>query len=412
VNLSGVPVRGGGLGFGDLIPSPRPVRPRRQRPRAPRPEETAIEAPFRLILSPSTLGGFAHATLPRAVPPDPARIDDPERVELWHSRLGVRRVAADGEVTIDETSDPQKAVRAIWARDEELPGPIGIPLTSLTAQNRKDIVRLTADPLNAPPQPVEAERLYLTALGSWLELHGRWNDSALVAWDHEATGGRDQYVRVVEPYYLFPFGHRCSLVTITERKIKKSTDPQARLYQRMFITIAEPVKTFSSLELPFIQVRIRPLVTPNLDYALPLTEPPEPAGSVPDLGKQAFWPTIGGVKFRFVLDCLDHEGKRVVLPAPLLAVAEALPAASRPQVVTAYETDPERPIGADGQSVAMAASTKPGDTAFETIALRFTGTPAKSTSTPRLVESDVVVPSMRHLAPASPRSRSTTRRRT
>ena len=57
------------------------------------------------------------------------------------------------------------------------------------------------------------------------------------AWDHEATSGRDNYVRVVEPYYLFPFGHRCSLITITERKIKEPDNPQARLYQRKFITI-------------------------------------------------------------------------------------------------------------------------------------------------------------------------------
>ena len=44
-------------------------------------------------------------------------------------------------------------------------------------------------------------------------------------------------------------------------------------------------------------------------------------------------------------------------------------------IVAAYTADPERPIPADGQSVAMARSNRPGDTAFETVTLRFTGDP-------------------------------------
>ena len=349
INLSGRDLGNGLLDVGGLIPLPPTFRPIRQRPRAPRVDETAIEAPFRLIISPSALGGFTHATQPRRVAPDPDRIDDPERIELWHSRLGVRRVV-DGKVTVDETSDPQKAIRAIWTRDLDQPSPGVIPfLASLTADDREVLVRQSSDPQLATPQPVSADKLYLTALGSWLELHGRWDpapyaqlpQTPIEAWDHEATVGRDQYVRVVKPYYLFPFGNRCSLITITERKTKEHLNPQSRLYQRKFLAITEPVRTFDSNDMPFMQVRLRPLITPNLDFELPLATPPIIAGTIAPFGEKLFWPMVSSAKYRFVLDCLDHDGRRVVVRAPLLAVAINMGnATERTAIVNAYENDP------------------------------------------------------------------------
>jgi hypothetical protein len=401
----------GTRGPGELTFEPPLLRPRRQAPRTPRADETAIEAPFRVILSPSALGGFAHAVEPQRVEPDPAIARDPERVELWHTRLGVRRVDSEGQVSIDEVRDPQKAVRAIWARDMDDPHPGAIPfLASLKEDDRLALVRQTADPRIAPPVPVPVERLYLSSLGAWLDLHGAWDTQpydeeghyALLAWDHEAASGRDNYVRVVVPYYLFPFGHKASLITITERKIKDVSNPQARLYQRKFIALREPVKTYADRRMPFKEIRIRPLVTPNLDFELPLASPPIVAGTVPPFGEQLFWPHVGGAKYAFVLDCLDHEGRRVILRAPLLAVAAALgKAADKPKIVQAYEDASERTISGDGQSIAMAESEIPGDTAFETVSLRFTGSPGSpgATSIPSLADADIVVPAMRHLAP-------------
>ena len=168
LNLSGVDLNDAGvLGLGGLIPPPIVIRPIRLRPRPPRPDETAIEAPFRLLISPSKLEGFTHAIEPRVIAPDPNRVDDPERVELWHSRLGVRRVDANGVVSIDEAADPQKAIRAVWTRDDDQPAPGVVPfLASLTGPQREALVRQSADPRIALPEPVTVDRLYLTALGS------------------------------------------------------------------------------------------------------------------------------------------------------------------------------------------------------------------------------------------------------
>ena len=42
----------------------------------------------------------------------------------------------------------------------------------------------------------------------------------LEQWRHIATLGRDHYVRVVYAGYLMPFGHRASLIKVTERKFE------------------------------------------------------------------------------------------------------------------------------------------------------------------------------------------------
>ena len=52
--------------------------------------------------------------------------------------------------------------------------------------------------------------------------------------------GRDQYVRIVEQGYLFPFGHRAVKVTITERKFDRtplSNAMGAYLRQQVFVVV-------------------------------------------------------------------------------------------------------------------------------------------------------------------------------
>ncbi len=408
VDLSGIARPGTALGPGGLTFEPPVVRPRRQRPRAPKPDETAIEAPFRLILSPSVLGGFTHAVKPRRVAPDPARAHDPERVELWHSRLGVRRVDEDGVVSVDETTDQQKIVRAVWTRDLDNPPPDLITfLASLTAEDREALVRESADPAYATPQPVSAEKLSLSSLGAWLELHGRWDDGPYIdtphivtRWDHQAASGRDFYVRVDQPYYVYPTGHQAVLVTITERKIKEVMNPQARLYQRKFLLFKDPLRTYTSRTWPFTQIRIRPLATPNLDFKLPPPTPPDVAGSVGSWGDDLFWPMVDGARYKFLLDCLDHEGRRVILRTPLLAVSATMNTGDeRAAVEKAYRDDGDHVVPGDGQSVAMGPITVPGDTAYETVNLGFDGAAEQGTSTPTLADADIVVPAMQHLAP-------------
>ncbi|HEX6248552.1 MAG TPA: hypothetical protein VFZ64_11830, partial [Nocardioidaceae bacterium] len=91
-----------------------PVRPRRTLSRPPTEGETAIEAPFRLVISPSTEARFAHADEVVAAE------DEPDHVELWHSRLA-HRPKTEGAPP-DEKDKQRRIVRAVWARDREWVG--------------------------------------------------------------------------------------------------------------------------------------------------------------------------------------------------------------------------------------------------------------------------------------------------
>jgi hypothetical protein len=400
-------------------------RPQRQLA-SPRADETAIEAPYRLLISPSEQGGFASSAEPVAAP------EDASRVELWHARLGVRRELRGGPAEVDERPDPQRIVRAVWTRDlayyseAQLTQPENAPFEpfrhSLDRRDRRILVRQSAETALTVPRPVDVERLYLSALGAWLDLHGAWEhhpysnagQPAIESWDHVAPMARDQYVRVVYPGYLFPFGHQAALVKVTERKIKplgngKDQDPhapQARLYQRKFIVVGEPVRDYDHRDLPFTQARLRPLATPDLD------DPAEASTPFVVQGQDLFWPSVGNRRFRFTLDALDHELRPVRLHLPLLFVASHVGAtpAGRNAVVAAYTDDVAKAnvVEAAGQATAFAASSVPGDTSVEVRTFTFSGDPevpgatadATQPAVPRLAQADVVVPAARHLGPA------------
>jgi hypothetical protein len=416
------------LGPGGLvvdIPRPRPRRPLQAR--APGSEETAIEAPWRLVLSPSDREGFTHADTPVG-PADPIEAPEPatarERIELWHSRLGIRRVepAPDGTETVrvDERADRQRIVRAIWAREREFsedePDPDPEPFrTSLSPYDRSQLVLQSVETVgDIAPEPVDVKGFALSALGGWLDLHGAWEadrystqgiGGAIKSWDHIAPMGRDQFVQVVYVGYLYPLGHKAVLVKQTERKIRTAVDPVARLYQRFFIIVAEPERTHGVHDLPFNHVRFLTLVTP------PLADPAEP-GKPAEPPPPRFWPTLpGGQAVSFSVETTDHDGRHARLRLPLLFLdaAEVLgPGAIATAADSMYRTDPRALIPADGQRIAFAPSIRPGDTSAEVRTLRLdatlegrAGVGAGRWLQPRLRAAEIVPATSRLLTPAA-----------
>lgn len=400
----------------DVVAKPPGVRPR-PRPgpvfsRPPEADETAIEAPFRLVISPSARAGWAHAA-------EPVRAADAAgHVELWHTRMGVRREDVDGTVSIDERSGTQRTVRAVWARDREgmgewrtlkVPTHDQVPFRmSLDGADRHMLVRQTAETWPGrrgsllPPKPVDARELWLSALGAWLDLHGDWvtgpyslaGIASILSWDHDAPLGRDQYVRVVYPGFLFPTGHKAALVKLTERKMKDAAPSVAGLYQRKFIVIGQPDRTFAdNHDLPFTAITVAPLVTPTID----------------DPGNRQnswFWPKVGGTEFPFVLHSLDHEGRHVKLVTPLLWVAEHFTSDSggRDAVEAEYAKSALRKVPAHGQQIAFAPAIKGGDTTNDTDAVSLMGTAhaPPRTSTPRMTQASVRMPAVERISGVGP----------
>ncbi|QIM20611.1 hypothetical protein G7075_04700 [Phycicoccus sp. HDW14] len=359
----------------------------------------------------------------------------PGHLELWHTRLDTGRRTDEDLLWPGNPADAEsRVIRAVWARDRDDvspfvwrdPGadrgdtdPLGPDtvtstttptnpfLGSLDRADRHRLVRQTAEVWPASgrkridPVPVGADKLWLTALGAWLDLHGHWDTkpysdeliASILAWDHIATAGRDQYVRVVYPGYLFPLGQPTVRVKLTQRSIRPQDHPTAGLVQRQFLVVIDPFRDHTAVHgFPFLSTRIGPGATPALD----------PPGDDPVTGlspSEAFWPRVGGKTFAWKVDGIDRDGRPQTHPMPMVWVAEHVgPAAQLRALEKAYAEDPRRVIDLGGQHVAFAPAGPDGDARVETRALRVLGTARKGGSSPRMSTADVVLPAAQAVA--------------
>jgi hypothetical protein len=401
---------------------------------APLETETALEIPYRLVMSPHRFAGWIH------------RSDAATRegwTELWHTRLGVRTAKGhlyDGRwefsagkdelEVVDESvgelaSDRLRTLRAVWSPDAgpsvgRRPSDDSAPFRmSLSPRDRHELVWLTSRVPDSLKRFVRTERLMLSSLGGWIDC--RYADDPpdgvnLEEWRHQATMGRDQYVRVVSRGYLFPFGHRASLVKVTERKFQQTPDgsgTMAVLRQRMYIIVRQPERTYGASglsdggksvdrQMPFVRVRIHTRVTPNID------PPTSYAGGLAAL--DAFCPAIGDRDFLFHLTAVDLMGNVSEFTAPLVFVSntERDSAKSMRAVAEQYAKDERRTRAWDGQKVALAeaASATSEDTTLEARSLSFGAfVPAQSTALqpdqprflPLIAEAQVGIPALAQL---------------
>jgi hypothetical protein len=338
----------------------------------PRSKFTAVEAPYRLVLSPSLESRWQHAAQPVT---DAAG----RRTELWHTRLSAGARAG-----------------AVWSPDYEGevygPKPANVPFRmSLNPSYRHRIVRSTADPNLDGAKQVRVRQLMLSSQGAWLSVHGQWDAGLtgldLVEWRHVMTAGRDQYARIVEEGYLFESCHRAVLVTITERKVEMGTlgqtegKPVAYLRQIKKIFLREPVKTYQHRHLPYRTVEITTLATPNLD---------DPANSEIVAGEadHAFWPKVANEYFKFHIVATDWDGrvsefdKSLAFVIRSTADAALTPTGTMAKIIGHYnglpESDPRRARPLGGQKVAYAPSKDQGDTTLETFGMVFAASGASN----------------------------------
>lgn len=415
-------------------------------PKEPKPNETALELPYRLFISPHVGGGWAHAL-------KPVKSVQTGRTELWHTRLATRKT--NGQLS--EGKDGMRTVRAIWSPDAEAADVVNvehlnIPFrATLDAHDRHNIVHLSSNfrikkktgTAKYEPKAIEADRLMLSTLGAWLNARGAWpvnqvNFFDVEEWRHRGTQGRDHYVRVVYAGTLLPFGHRASLIKVTERKFHKGiAGNPAFLRQRMFIVVREPVRTINNgsfthqesgrtgesyaREMPFVSARITTLVTPSL--ADPAQSHSKISGT-PNL--QGFWPHVGAgthpAPFLFHVQLEDIDGQMTDVAMPMifagkpildgLAVNEGAMASTFSAIINSYNGGPKfksgdssgkfySDIGFGGQRVTYAPVNRPGDTVFETQSVKF-GLARQGTSfIPHVQTSAVEIASLKHLAGVS-----------
>jgi hypothetical protein len=158
--------------------------------------------------------------------------------------------------------------------------------TSLNARDRYQIVRATSDFTISGRADVQAERLWLSARGGFLESDGVWEGLPnktfdLEEWKHLATLGRDHYVKVVTKGFLFPFGHHVVQVKVTERHFEQvGSQVVATSREVIYLVVKQTVKSYDpaqtfgvandSRDLPFRSIELKTLRTPDLDPSPPV----------------------------------------------------------------------------------------------------------------------------------------------
>lgn len=274
------------------------------------------------------------------------------------------------------------------------------------------------------PQSLNASELTLTALGGSFDADTNfvppasakivpqrdWDNGtrgpgnplfdafSIERWRQDTRLGRDIRAEVVYKGFLFPFGHRASLVKLTERRFVAgpggvAKGPVAFLIQRFFLRIGTPLKTYPAIgqpnggrSWPTERLEILTRVTPDLIDPADATT----AGTVTTETQSGriflfdnnnacpglvFWPRVRrgrGGEVNFELQ-VDGRGARTRLPLIFVdnTAANDVPAMRAlkkyySELELNRDVDPRRILDHGGSKRRYAAEKEPDDTSFET----------------------------------------------
>lgn len=292
-------------------------------------------------------------------------------------------------------------------------GQIGGEATRALAEDRHDLIDLMPGHRLYLPRALDVTELSLSALGGTLrhdttfsppvaprDVRGRplYDALSIERWQHWTQLGRDIHAQVTYKGYLFPLGHRASLVKVTERTFRRDEVTgtiRAFLRQRLFVRLGERDKLFPAVGQPdggrmFPARRVTVLTDETPDLADPFLLAPRamtgpdpmrlPGGRLVAQGWRGlvFWPSLTpleGSELRFDLACDDTPTR-----APLLFIDNT--AANDLQTLAGVARHynargnvnalppcihAERTLAFAGEKLRYGPELKSGDTSFETV---------------------------------------------
>jgi hypothetical protein len=215
------------------------------------------------------------------------------------------------------------------------------------------------------PRPLSVSELTLTAMGGSVTMDSAFEPPAglgldlntnanitfsVERWRQQTVLGRDVVVEIVYKGFLFPLGHRCTLVKLTERKFLRN--PQggyttAYLVQRMFLRIGKPSKIYpgkyqpdEARRWPLREVKFLTQWTPDIVDPIDDSSSAETTGpgfngriskfKLPNVGNGegpihnfkglVFWPRTAKSPGKEILFKLELEGSAAAVEVPLIFV--------------------------------------------------------------------------------------------
>ncbi|TKB20442.1 MAG: hypothetical protein E5V75_05080 [Mesorhizobium sp.] len=258
------------------------------------------------------------------------------------------------------------------------------------------------------PKPLDVAELALSAVGGFLnhdtnflppapginyEGRSMFDGLSIERWQHLIVLGRDILATVVYSGYLFPLGHKASLVKITERVLVKMDarndkpdnpacgfEIKAVLRQRMFVRVSAPTKKYPAVGQPnkgrqwcaedvTMLTRETPdIVDPTLEFDTSQTTSPSGRIFLQNEPGLVFWPQVAmtpdaRVQFEFLVD-----GRRTKMPLIFVDRIAAKNDTALGALLQHYQgLDEEwRTCRMGGQTLRYAESVKDGDTSFST----------------------------------------------
>ncbi len=326
-------------------------------------DRSTIAIPTGITLAPDSPVRWSHARRP---------VTHRGRSELWHTRLIANQ---------DETGDPRVVIALASPQQCTTPTQPGFAPTPSIAERCA---------LNGKQANIRT--LMLSPMGGWLDLYGAWDSGDVRRWEHRVVAGQDQRVLVEgQEGFLFPFGHRASIITVTEREpadtLSASAQPRraALLRQRRFIVVKQAHKDYAPGASAFKALQIREKVTPPLSGA--------GASGTPD---SPFWVESGGAPFAFNFDASDWANHAAGFAANVVFVPGPDEAAAQLDLVNRaiqlYEAAGEQTRSdLAGQAVVVApyqptklldASRTEGDTTLHLLQLEHSGVAEPNADTP------------------------------
>lgn len=300
----------------------------------PAPDETSIEMPWWLIVSPNIFTTWSQRVEPKTVQ---------GRSEVFSTWFG--QLDPGGQPDRDGAA---ATIRGVWIRDPGAQvalrdgmdnpriGSEGYPFEILPKPaDRADFVRLTTRTgANLPggvAHPVDAA-MTLTPLGGHLSTYGAWDEpgvSSISSWQQRIWQGRDTYVKIVRRGFLYPWGIRAYQVTegvrIWSASNRAAGDVRPYWFTRTQVGVTDPTLVYADVPATtaagrrgatFRSVTCLTSVTPFLAQPTP---GPQADGW---RGKAVYVPRVprgnSSTPFAFDFVGVDANGQEVSFSMPLL----------------------------------------------------------------------------------------------